>query len=248
MHKITLYTHFIMKNSTTFTNFKSIENQVNLKFNGKFFNTLKVLYKTFTPKYTFNVKTPTEPCIYLCRHLNLHAALTIGKCATFDLSPYVFNVFTNRKTCFSHFYNYTFSKRCKKNKFHALFPSILGSLFVPLICSKAHIIPVYRNNCEAFKTIKASLDALKSGRSLLIFPNVDYTCKTQNGNHDIYSGFLCVEKLYFKNTNKHLKFIPLVIDDKLKTVNEKPPISFSGNEPFTKELAIVSKKIADAIF
>lgn len=223
-------------------------NKVNLKFNGKFFNVCKKIYNGVTPKYAFNVKTPTEPCVYVCRHLNLHAALTINKCSTFDMQTYVLHVFTNQKSCFKQFYNYTFSKRCNKSKFFALFPSFIGSLFVPLICTPTQTIPVYRNNAEAVKTIKASLNALKNGRSLLIFPNVDYTNQSNLENPQIYSGFLCVEKFYYKATNRHLKFIPLNIDDKLKTITEKPAVLFTGELPFSKELPIVSKKIMDAIF
>ena len=248
MHKITLYEFLIMKNTTTFKNINGNVNGVSLKFTGKFFNLCKGFYNRITPKYSFNVKPPQEPCVYLCRHLNLHGALTIEKCSTFDLSPYVYHVFTNRKTCFLHFYNYTFSKRLNKSKLFALLPSFLCSLFVPYLCSKAQIIPVYRNNCEAFKTIKASMTALKSGRSLIIFPNVDYTSKNDSGTREIYGGFLCLEKLYFKQTNKHLKFIPLTIDDELKTVTEKPPVVFSGSVPFEKEFGKIQKKIADAIF
>ena len=119
-------------------------NNVNLKFNGKFFNVCKKIYNGITPKYPFNVKTPTEPCVYVCRHLNLHAALTINKCSTFDMQTYVLHVFTNQKSCFKQFYNYTFSKRCNKSKFFALFLSFIGSLFVPLICTPTQTIQIGR--------------------------------------------------------------------------------------------------------
>lgn len=237
-----------MKNSIALKRHTKDKSNVNLKFSSKFFNCCKFLYKTFTPKYAFNVNAPSEPCVYLCRHLNLHGALTVNKCSTFDLQSYVLHVFTKQKTCFSQFYNYTFSKRCNKSKALALLPSFLASLFVPLICNKNQTIPVYRNGAEAFKTIKASLTALKDGRSLLIFPDVDYTNVSQKEEHDIYSGFLCLEKIYYKQTNRHLKFIPLVVDDETKTVYEKPPISFSGDMPFEKESIEVCKKIADGIF
>ena len=237
-----------MENLNTLKIYTKNKDFVKLKFSNKFFNLCKTLYKTFTTKYSFNVKTPTEPCVYICRHLNLHGALTVNKCANFDLQTFVLHVFTNQKSCFKQFYNYTFSKRCNKSKFFALLPSFFASLFVPLICTKEQTILVYRNDAEAFKTIKASLDALKNGRCLLIFPDVDYTNACQNEEHKIYSGFLCLEKLYFKTTGRHLKFVPLTIDDKLKTVNEKSAISFFGNMPFDKETIIVAKKITDAIF
>ena len=226
----------------------SVLNGVNLKFSNRLYNFCKGLYRSVTPKYAFMVSKPLEPCVYLCRHLNLHGALTIGKCATFDMQTYVLHVFTNRKTCFEQFYNYTFSRRCNRRKAFALLPSFICSLFVPLICNKEQTIPVYRNGAEAVKTIKASLSALKSGKCLLIFPNVDYTNSSKSEEHNIYDGFLLLEKFYFKSENKHLKFIPLIIDDRLKTVCEKPAISFTNDIPFEKEMPIVTKKIIDAIF
>lgn len=134
------------------------------------------------------------------------------------------------------------------SKFFAFLPSLIASLIVPLICSPKQTIPVYRNDAEAIKTIRASLDALKNGRNLLIFPNVDYTNVANSEKHVIYDGFLCLEKLYYKTTGRHLKFIPLTIDENSKTVNEKSAISFNGSIPFNEEMSIVSKKIADAIF
>ncbi len=248
MNKINLDVMNFIKKTLTLKNVNTKNGLVNLKFASPFFRFCKTIYRTFTLKYAFNVSTPTEPCVYLCRHLNLHGALTVNKCSTFDFQTFVLHVFTNQKSCFNQFYNYTFSKRRNRSKIFAFLPSLIASLIVPPICSPKQTVPVYRNDAEAFKTIKASLDALKSGRSLLIFPDVDYTNVASSEKHVIYNGFLCLEKLYYKTTGRHLKFIPLTIDENSKTVNEKIAISFNADIPFEKEMPLVSKKIADAIF
>mgnify|MGYP003288926567 CR=1 FL=1 len=213
-------------------NIDSINIETNLRFSGILFRFCKFLCRTFSKKYAFNVKTPTEPCVYLCRHLNLHGAIAINKSSRFDFQTYVLSVFTKQKTCFKQFYNYTFSKRINKSKFIAFLPALFAGFWVPLICKSGKTIPVYRNNAESVKTIKNSLKSLMDGKNLLIFPDVDYAQTTKEEKREIYSGFLCVEKLYYKKTGRHVKFISLVIDEKNKSINELDAISFSGKVPF----------------
>lgn len=224
------------------------DGEVKLYFCGIFFRFCKFLSKNFSKKYAFNVKTPTEPCVYLCRHLNLHGAIAVNKSSNFDFQTYVLNVFTKPKSCFKQFYNYTFSKKINKSKFKAFFPSLLASFWVPLLCKSGKTIPVYRNNAQSFKTIKTSLNSLLDGKNLLIFPDVDYTETSREEKSEIYSGFLCIEKLYFKKTGKHVKFIPLIIDEKNNAINELKAISFTGDVPFEKEMQTISSKIAEGIF
>ena len=55
-----------------------------------------------------------------------------------------------------------------------------------------------------------------------------------------------MEKLYYKKFNRHLKFVPLVIDDESKTIVEKTPIRFRNGD-FKSQMDEVKDKIMVAI-
>ncbi len=85
------------------------------------------------------------------------------------------------------------------------------------------------------------MDTLLSGRSIMIYPDIDYTANTDSVG-SIYDGFLMLERLYFKKSGRHLPFVPVHLDTKNRRMWFGEPVVF-GEGSFTDELRIAKEAI-----
>lgn len=203
--------HWVFKNKK--------ENQ----FYGPFVTVIRWFAKIFTKRYKSYVTVPTEPTVYICRHLNMHGPFTTLIRMNFHVHPMVLHVFFDKRTCYTHYVNYTFTeRRGKKRKKHHPFAYISSRVVVPLEKSIKGI-PVYRGeDYRSLQTLKASMQYLKQGESIIVYPDKDYTAGYDKES-EIYEGFLLLGQMYKRATGKSLRFVPLYIDEKTRTINECPP-------------------------
>lgn len=96
------------------------------------------------------------------------------------------------------------------------------------------------------QTLTQSLDALKNGESIAIFPSIDYKSNEETIGA-IYEGFLSIEKYYYKETGQHLSFVPVYVSKAKRKIFVGEPITFSKEVPFAKERKNVSDKLRLAI-
>ncbi len=217
-----------------------------LRFFGKYYLFFKALINLFTKKYKFLVNIPKTPTVYVCRHKNLKGVVKVMKSATFDLHPFMLHVFKDFKSAFNQFYGYTYTKRFKIPKILALLPAFISAIFTSALFRSAKAIPTYRNNVKAFTTLKSACEYLLKGESVIVFPDVDYT-NENDGVIDIYSGFLTVEKIYYKKCGEHLPFVPLTVDEKNLEITEFSPLYFNHGKPFEEERQRITKTIISNI-
>lgn len=214
------------------------------KFYGGFIKFCRFCANFFAPKgkYRADFKEPEEPVVYVCRHLNMHGPLTVLRSSKVEVRAMVLNVFFDKKTAREHYLNVTFkNKRCKK------LLAFFAGTFVPKMVNSGGFIPVYRGDDKrSFLTVKRAFERLSAGECVAVFPDKNYKAGYDEKS-DIYSGFLVLEKLYFKKFEKHLKFVPLLIDDGRREIIEKPPICFSGEEDFKEESEQIKQKIIEEI-
>ena len=214
------------------------------KFYGGFFKFCRATANFFVPKGKFKNKPKEydEPVVYVCRHLNMHGPLTIARSFKKDLHIFVLHNFFTKEEAYPQFLNNSF-----KNKKNKKFLANFAGTFVPKIVNSGKFIPVYRGDDKrSFLTIKKAYENLNKGQSLAVFPDKTYKAKYGEPS-DIYPGFLVLEKIYYKKYNKHLKFVPLVLDDKNRTIIEKDPITFVDDIPFNDQLETIKQEIIKAI-
>lgn len=158
----------------------------------------------------------------------------------------MFHVFLERKACFEHYAQYTFSKRFGWNKILANIAGFIMSLFVPALLKSGRGLPVYRGSRKVMDTFQESVKALKNGENLLIFPDVEYSDKSGTVKQ-LHEGFLFIEKYYYKETGKHIHFVPLYVSRNQKRIVEGNPISFHGKAKFATERKQVLQNIQDSL-
>lgn len=188
------------------------------------------VFRIFTRHYQSLVKEVPGGAVYVCRHLNMHGPATVLRSFRFDTHPFVLHVFFDFGEAFRHYKNITYaqSKRLGKNlkAFFATFSA------VPIITGMKSV-PVYRDDSRSINTIRMANKYLQSGESVLVFPDIDYKAGA-GSESDIYDGFLLLERMYYRTQKKHLRFIPVRIDEERGRVTEGLPIKFEDGDFYSQ--------------
>ena len=205
----------------------------------------KGLYNFIFKKYDAkNIPFSEDGSAYICRHLNMHGCYTTVSSLTFDVHIFAFHMFFKFKDAYKQYSEITYAKNGKTTAF-AKIKAFFSALYVPKLLNSAKAIPVYRNSMRSTLTIKEASKCLRKKESVLLFPDIDYKA-SQEVESEIYKGFLLLEKNYYKTNGKHLKFIPLYIDDNERKVYEYPPITFDDGD-MKEQLDAVAEKIRLAL-
>ena len=78
---------------------------------GKLFAFSRFFVRLKIGRWTAEVTPPTGPTVYVCSHGNMAGPLATLCWLPFPVRPWVFHVFTDKKTCYKQFSGYTFSQR-----------------------------------------------------------------------------------------------------------------------------------------
>ncbi len=138
------------------------------------------------------------------------------------------HIYHDRKVCYRHLMDYTLTERFGWPKWKAWLAAVPTSIYLQGLMRSAKAIPVYRDSMKIIKTYQLSLNALKKGESILIFPDQDYT-STEKDLESMYDGFLAIDRLYFRETGQHIPFVTLYADEATRTIEVGEPILFTGD-------------------
>ena len=219
-----------------------------MQFQGAFFKFIRgMIWLLPSFRYTAPKREKfIEPAVYICRHGNMRGPVLSMVNIPMPVHAWVFHVFANKEACYKHYSEYTFSVRFGWKKWKANLVSWLVAGGVARLINSMGGIPVYRNSAKVMSTFRLSLDALGRGESLLIFPEVDYTAEDGDVGK-MYEGFLMLEKMYLKETGKHLPFVPLHLSEKDRKIVLGEPICFRDDVPFAQERGEVIRQLQKAL-
>ena len=85
------------------------------------------------------------------------------------------------------------------------------------------------------------MEYLDKKENIILFPDVDYTADAETSS-DIYTGFLFLDKMYYKKHGEHLEFVVLSIDDEKKLITEAGRVSFPDGD-FRENMPAVAEKL-----
>ncbi len=212
---------------------------------GLFAHTARFVYRIFNP-FTVEGNIPESPSAFIVHHQNMsgpiHALLTLPV----EAHIWVYRVFFDRKECYRQYVDYTFTKRFGMPKILAVPLAFIISLAVPGIMGSFSAIPVNRNSREILKTFQLSHKALLKGENLIISPDINYDDDSRSMG-EIYTGFFHLEKNYFKETGKHLSFVPMSYNAKKHKLYIGDAVKFDDCTPYNEQKELVSKRIRDII-
>lgn len=135
----------------------------------------------------------------------------------------------------------------RKPKATRWFYKLLSYLIAPLsacIFTCADTIAVY-HDARLLSTYRKSIAALRSGASLLIFPEHDAP-----HNHivcEFQDKFVDTARFYYKKTGREVSFVPMYVAPKLKKLIFGKPIRFCAANPIEAERARICKYLMEEI-
>lgn len=213
------------------------------QFYGRLFRAVRRLVRLVYPKYTAKVQENIEgPVVYVMHHQNLFGPFIALMWFPKHLHAWILHVFLDRKACYDQYVNYTLTRRLGFNRPLAKLVALPLSYLTAKLLNSGKGIPVYRGSRKVIHTFELSLDALKKGESIVIFPDIDYKDSSPLMK-EMYAGFLYLEKYYHEATGKHLSFIPLYVSRKKRMLVADQQITFRDGKDFEEELKVVYQKI-----
>lgn len=210
------------------------------------YRVLRWLIWLFSPKYRLEGtdNLPDEACVIVGNHSHMYGPIagelyTPGKhyvwCAgemmhAKEVPEYAFQDFWS-----------------KKPKAIRWLYRILSYLIVPLaVClfNNAHTIAVYHDT-RLLSTFKDSIEKLKEGNSLVIFP--EHYDEHNNIIHAFQDKFIDLARFYYKKTGVVLSFVPMYLAPELKTIYYGSPIRFSPEADIKSERRRICDLLMDEI-
>lgn len=214
---------------------------------GFFFKVIQRIARFILPKYRFE-RPPIQdgPIVFVAHHQNMVGPISILVWLKYYIRTWVLSEFTEQEAAYKHYVDFTLTTRYGWPRKIAQIIAYPVSYFAQWLTNSGQMIPVYRKSRKIIKTMTISHEALLRGDDLLIFPDVDYSNQSTETS-DIYEGFLHLEKKYFKETGKHLTFVPILSDQENKCVRIGHCIHFTGKSLFIDERKQVANNIREEL-
>ena len=196
------------------------KNESGGRFYGPLVRFIRAIGRVFTKRYKSTVVPPEEPTVYVARHLNMRGPLTTIIRLDFHVHPMILSCFFDKDECYKQYADFTFTEREGKKKKKHNFKAYAASRVVPKIMKSLKAIPVYRGeDVNSMNTMREALLHLEKGESVIVYPDIDYTAGYDKES-ELYEGFLLLGQLYRRSTEKSLRFVPLYIDDTMRSIRE----------------------------
>lgn len=186
------------------------------------------------------------PVVYLCNHGFLFGPIAATLNLPVAARPWIDNRVLNIRECTEDL-----SRMLRRRfvifgrKIHQKAISKIARTVVSIL-NDFNPIPVFKNGKrEVVQTISQSVEALTNGENLLIFPeqprrdntNIATERKDAAQLRSFYSGFVKIGQEYMKRTGQKLQFVPIYINQKLRTMQIAPAVSLrtTGNDKADRE-------------
>lgn len=196
---------------------------------GIYFRIVSRIVKIFAPMCRVDrLSALKEPCVLLCRHRNMRGPVYSIVHWAGPARPWIFWPFFAKESFYAQMHGYTLTKRLRWPKGLASACAWLLSLIVPPLIGSLGGIPVYRNDSRIRDTFRQSMDRLSQGKHIIIYPDVDYVSNEDVGA--VYEGFFLLERMWHKQTGKHLPFVPVHIDTHKRTMRLGTAVVFDDGD------------------
>ena len=109
-------------------------------------------------------------------------------------------------------------------------------------------VPVYRGKQDRIvETFRQSMDILKNGENLLIFPENGTSDNFSTDVKQFYDGFIYLAKLYFRQTQKSLLFCPVSINPKTQMISVGKMVRYNPQNEYKLESERIRKNLMQQV-
>ena len=157
------------------------------------------------------------PAIFVSNHGEYYGPIAAVANMPYSYRPWIESQLLEPEKGYPYTYKYTFSLITWLPVFVRKLLAKISVNVVARVFSAFDPVPVYRSELRSiFKTFNISVEALKQGDSILLFP--ESTHNTEDGKYakngqvgDFFTGFAHIGVKYFEETGKQMKFYPIYL-------------------------------------
>ena len=216
------------------------------KKTSRLYRMIRRLVQLFSPKFKVvgAENLPDEPCVIVGNHSQMYGPIACEFYTPKKHDIWCVGEMMHRKEVAAYAYRDFWSNKPKWNRW---FFKLLSHLIAPLselIFTNAHTIAVY-HDARLITTLRESIDKLRQGHCVVIFP--EHYEEHNNIVHDFQDKFVDLARLYYRKTGQVLRFVPLYLAPRLKTMYYGKPIAFDPDQPIAEERKRICTALMDAI-
>ncbi len=204
------------------------------------------LVRRFFPKYRLygTENLPEEPCILVGNHSQIYGPLVAELYMPRPHSTWCVGEMMNRKEVPAYAFRDFWSMKPRRLRW---FYRLLSYLIAPLasfVLSNAHTTPVYRDT-RILSTFRISVGHLQAGTDLVIFPECaqpyhPVLCRFQEHFADL-------GPLYYRKTGTAVRFVPMYIAPRLRSVYFGEPVQYRPEASAEEERTRICETLAESI-
>jgi hypothetical protein len=170
-----------------------------------------VMYHTVTGKE----HVTSLPGVFVFNHGELYGPVAAVVFLPYDMRPWILHNMVERDAVTRHMYDGTFSRIKWLPVCVRKFLARMLSRPVVWALSSFDPIPVYRGTArEVIRTFSLSVECLRAGDSILLFPENPKERYSEAPVSDFYRGFAHIGRLYHKKTDERVMFYPVYASKK----------------------------------
>ncbi len=192
---------------------------------------------------------PDNPIVFLGNHAEIYGPIASALCFPVPVRFWVINRMMFRKRDVrAYLYENTFSKKTFLPVFvRKILAWFLGWLSVNVM-SSLRAIAVYRDSpMKLRQTLRESVEALKNGENLMIFPEHPEGKYVKDGISELSPGFLMLAEAWWKKTGKRLRMIPVYANRDNRTFTFGTEIRYVPENGYASEVERILKEAYDQL-
>jgi 1-acyl-sn-glycerol-3-phosphate acyltransferase len=175
------------------------------------------------PTIILTEKQLPDKAIYIANHSGAAGPLTISMYFPIHLVPWGAHPMTEHYfKRWQYLYYVFYRQKLKYSKVRSWILATLFGLISKALYNGVQLIPTY-TDLRLKNTMNLSIDHLKIGNSLLIFPE-----DSEDGYHDhikdFHAGFIYLAEKYAQEESNHIPIVPLYYHKSLKEIRGVKPI------------------------
>ena len=174
--------------------------------------------------------------VLLCNHGEWYGPVAAYLFVPFPIRPWTDDRVSNPARSVEHVNRFTLAKQAWLPEAWRM--PLARGLIAPLlrwVMTSVNGVPVYRNHPAALvKTFRASMDALRAGDTLLIFPENPDDPSFEKGGYvregvgPWFSGIGALGRLHHRQTGNPLLFVPMYASKRNRTISVGEPEAYDG--------------------
>ena len=192
--------------------------------------------------------------LFICNHGEIYGPVAAMLYVPTVFRPWVFSRMMEKDAIVEHMYYGTMERQkwlpeaWKRPLLRKIAP------FLVYLFEGVHAIPVYRGHPkELMKTFRVTLDAMRDGHNILIFPeNADEHEEgksgfIKDGVGDFYTGFAMLGMMHWARNKRRAVFVPVYANKKKRTVTIGDGIAFDPENATNEEKLRIAQTLHNAL-